>query len=128
MDFLPREQLSRSLVNCDAALISLRAGLEGVAVPSKLYGILAAGRAVVAQVPSGSEVALAIVDADCGFVVQPGDAQGLAIAIRGLATDRQVTADMGKRARDAYLSTYTIENAAENFVTIWGLEDAPVPR
>ena len=129
LDFLPREQLSRSLVNCDVALISMRAGLEGVAVPSKLYGILAAGRPVLAQVPLRSEVAIAVREDDCGVVVAPGDASGLADAVRRLASDPDGARAMGLRARRAYETRYTIDHAVEAFAGIWGLSidrpDAP---
>ena len=120
MDFLPREQLPESLASCDAALISLRAGLEGVAVPSKLYGILAAGKAVIAQVPRESEVAYTVEESQCGVVVPPGDAQALATAIARLANDSDLVQDMGKRARHAYVSQYTIGQAVKAYLEVWG--------
>jgi len=120
MDFLPREQLPQSLASCDAALVSLRAGLEGVAVPSKLYGILAAGKAVVAQVPPESEVAYTVEEAQCGIVVPPGDARALATAIARLASDSELVQNMGKRARQAYISRYTIGQAVKAYLEVWG--------
>ncbi|GAC1527636.1 MAG: glycosyltransferase family 4 protein [Chloroflexota bacterium] len=120
MDFLPRDELPKSLVSCDAALVSLRAGLEGIAVPSKLYGILAAGRAVIAQVPPHSEVAYAVEEAHCGIVVPPGDPEALADAIIRLADDPGLVQDMGRCARHAYLSRYTIEHAVDAYLGAWG--------
>ncbi len=120
MEFLPREQLPQSLVSCDAALVSLRAGLEGIAVPSKLYGILAAGRAIIAQVPRDSEVAYTVEESQCGIVVPPGDAQALAEAIARLANDSDLVQDMGKRARHAYVSQYTIGQAVKKYLDVWG--------
>jgi glycosyltransferase involved in cell wall biosynthesis len=119
LDFLPREDLSESLVNCDAALVSFRSGLEGTAVPSKLYGILASGRPVVAQVPLESEVAYTVEEERCGVVVPPGDVTGLAAAIRALAADPEGTRAMGARARAAYEAKYTIGHAAEAYGAIW---------
>ena len=55
-NFIPLEDLRHSLAACHVSLVSLSTGLEGVAVPCKLYGILASGRAVVAQVPERSEL------------------------------------------------------------------------
>ena len=49
-EFVELEDLPESLAACHVSLISLHSDLEGVAVPCKLYGILASGRAVVAQV------------------------------------------------------------------------------
>ncbi len=121
LDFLPRERLSESLMACDLSLISLRAGLEGVAVPSKLYGILASGRAVVAQVPHESEVAYVIAEEKCGIVVMPGDVEALAAAISRLAHSPDVTAEMGRNAAAAYRNKYTIDRAVAAFRHVWHL-------
>lgn len=121
LDFLPRERLAESLTSCDVALISMRAGLEGVAVPSKLYGILAAGRAVIAQVPAESEVAYVLDDEHCGLVVEPGDVAGLARAVRTLAGNPEQVRDMGARALAAYRSKYTLDQAVAAFLRLWQL-------
>jgi glycosyltransferase involved in cell wall biosynthesis len=121
LDFLPREQLGESLAACDVALISMRAGLEGVAVPSKLYGILAAGRAVIAQVPRESEVAYTLADEGCGRVVEPGDVDGLVTAIRSLAGDPELVGRMGARALAAYRSKYSLDQAVASFESLWQL-------
>jgi glycosyltransferase involved in cell wall biosynthesis len=124
LDFMPREQLHESLACCQAALISLRQGMEGVAVPSKLYGILASGRAVVAQVPRGSEVARVVEEEACGMVVAPGDVEGLADAIRSLASSPKETERMGVNAFDAYRTRYTLERAVAAFEDLWEVGQA----
>ena len=75
--FVPLAQVRESLSSCHIALISLRAGFEGVAVPSKLYGILMSGRGIIAQVPAGTEVALQVEEDNCGIAVLPKDLDGL---------------------------------------------------
>lgn len=119
LDFVPLENLADSLAGCHASLISLREGLEGIAVPCKLYGILASGRAIVAQVPAKSEVALTILEDACGLVIPPGDAAKLAEGIRELADDRTRTLAMGERARQAYLDKYQLEHAVAKFEDLW---------
>lgn len=114
--FVPVEDLPGHLAACHASLISLRSGLEGVAVPSKLYGIMASGRAAVAQVPARSEVALAVEEAGCGVVVEPGDVSGLVAALERLERDRAGTAAMGRRGFEAYRRDYTVARAARAFV------------
>lgn len=121
LDFLPREHLSVSLSGCDVALISLRQGLEGVAVPSKLYGILASGRAIVAQVPRHSEVAYVLEEERCGVTVEPGDTAGLAAAIRDLASDGDAVRRMGENAARAYVGKYTIAHAVAALRQLWDL-------
>lgn len=114
-EFIPREDLAESLRQCDVALISMRDGLAGVAVPSKLYGILASGRPAVAQAPADSEVARVVAEEGCGFVVSPGDADSLAAAIVTLADNSALVEEMGARARAAYDSKYTIDRASTRF-------------
>jgi colanic acid biosynthesis glycosyl transferase WcaI len=115
MDFVPKEKLSTSLTCAHVALISLNTGLEGIAVPCKLYGILGSGRAILAQVPATSEVAYTITEEECGFVIPPGDVAGLVSRIQQLARDRDLTNTMGLRSFQAYKSKYTIETISKQF-------------
>ena len=113
-DFVELEDLSESLAACHVSLISLRAGLEGVAVPCKLYGILAAGRAVVAQVPIESEVALTVNEHECGVVVPPGDVDELVRVLKLLSNNLSEVDSMGRNAFAAYENHYRLENAILN--------------
>jgi colanic acid biosynthesis glycosyl transferase WcaI len=115
MDFVPKEQLSMSLTCAHVALISLQAGLEGIAVPCKLYGILGSGRAILAQVPAKSEIAYTIVEENCGFVISPGDVEGLVEKMEQLAKDQSLTREMGINAFQACKSKYTIKSVVEQF-------------
>ena len=117
LPFQPAERLVDSLSACHAALISQREGLEGSAVPCKLYGILASGRAVIAAVPENSEIARVVREEECGLVVSPGDAEMLARAVVSLADDPVRTREMGRRAREAYLRKYTLTRALDRFET-----------
>lgn len=119
LPFQPKEVLHDSLACCHVALISQRAELWGVAVPCKLYGILASGRAVLASVPQGCEVDLVVREEECGVVVPPGDAVALAEAIRALHQDRDRTATMGRNAFRAYREKYTLAAAVERFRQLW---------
>ncbi len=113
LPFQPKERLGEILTACDAGLVTLRGGLTGLAVPSKLYGILAAGRPVVAVVPGDSETARVVRESDCGWIVPPGDSQGLASLLRRLKDDPAGTERRGRRARDLFESRYTLRHAAD---------------
>jgi colanic acid biosynthesis glycosyl transferase WcaI len=121
MDFLPQEELDTSLTCCHVALISLNSGLEGIAVPCKLYGILASGRPIIAQVPEESEVAYVVKEENCGFVIPPGNTQELAQRILELAGNRPLAREMGLRSFEAYKSKYTIEIITKQFRSMLGL-------
>ena len=81
--------------------MSLKPGLAGYIVPSKLYPILAAGRPYVAAVEASSEVAALTARHDCGVVVTPGDADALAAQILALAGDSARRLAMAANARTA---------------------------
>ena len=123
LDFVPREELGATLAACDAAFISQRSGLEGIAVPSKLYGILATGRPVLAMVPTRSEVAWTVSEEGCGYVLDPGDSAGMAEAIQRLVESPDLVTEMGRRARAAYRQKYTLAHATSAFHRLWSTSD-----
>ena len=87
LPYQPRTKLNVSLTACDVGLVTLQPGMTGLAVPSKLYGILAAGKPVVVIGPEDSEPAMVVLENSCGLVVRPGDAAGLAAALYRLKDD-----------------------------------------
>lgn len=101
LPYQPRESLRWTYATSDVCLVSLKPGLAGYIVPSKLYPILAAGRPYIAAVEATTEVAALTGQHRCGVIVTPGDAAQLASAITMLADDRDQRDAMGQRAREA---------------------------
>ncbi len=101
LPFQPRDQLRWTYASSDVCLVSLKPGLAGYIVPSKLYPVLAAGRPYIAAVETLTEVAALTDRHHCGVVVTPGDAAQLAAAIVHLADNREEREAMGRRARSA---------------------------
>jgi colanic acid biosynthesis glycosyl transferase WcaI len=101
--YQPKELLHESFAAADAFLVSLKPGLEGYIVPSKLYGILASGRPFVAAVDPSSEPALIAREHKCGTVAVPGDVDALVGAIAALYDDPAAARAMGENARQAAL-------------------------
>lgn len=101
LPFQPRDQLRWTYAASDVCLVSLKPGLAGYIVPSKLYPVLAAGRPYIAAVDPVSEVAALTERHHCGVLVPPGDAAALADAILRLAGDPHRRRVMGDRARVA---------------------------
>lgn len=101
LPFQPRDQLRWTYASSDVCLVSLKPGLAGYIVPSKLYPILAAGRPYIAAVDAVSEVAALTERHRCGVLVPPDDAAKLAAAIVGLADQPLERDAMGARARVA---------------------------
>jgi putative colanic acid biosynthesis glycosyltransferase WcaI len=99
--YQPKALLHDSFASADAFVVSLRSGLEGFIVPSKVYGILAAGRPYIAATDASAEPATIVRDAGCGLVAAPGDPGALADAIVAMHDDPDATREMGIRARRA---------------------------
>jgi glycosyltransferase involved in cell wall biosynthesis len=99
--YQPKSELNNSFATADIFIVSLKRGLAGFIVPSKLYSILAAGRPFIAAVEPDCEVAEIARSHDCGIVVEPGDRDGMAEAIRRLHADQVSRARLASRARAA---------------------------
>jgi Glycosyltransferase len=99
-------------------LVTLQQGLEGMAVPCKIYGILAAGRPVIALVPEHSEIAYLVREENCGLVVDPDDLDGLINAISFLKDNDDIRRQMGKNGRKAFEKKYTTRIAAKAYKKI----------
>lgn len=100
LPFRPAGQIPLVMMAGDVHLITVRRGLEGVVVPSKLYSTLAAGRPVLAVSASNSDAARIATQSRCGLSTDPDDPAALANAIRRLRDDPSGLANMGARARE----------------------------
>jgi len=104
LPYQPTERLRHSFATADVFVISLKAGLAGYIVPSKLYGILAAGRPYVAAVDESSEVAAITRKHDCGLLAEPGNPVDLAEKLMMLYQDAELRRRLGANARQAALA------------------------
>jgi len=100
--YQPQQHLAETLGVADLHLVSLNPKLEGLIVPSKFYGIAAAGRPTLFIGASDGEIARLVAQSDCGFTISPGDAKALISRILQLAHDPKLCASMGARARAAF--------------------------
>ena len=108
--FLPyqdRENLPYSLTACDLALVTIAPGLEGVVVPSKLYGIMAAGRAIAAVCEPHSYLRSLISDAQCGAYFDNDCSESLAEFILTLASNPDLAIKMGEAGRKYMENNFT---------------------
>ncbi len=119
LPFQPKETLKDSLSACHMAIISQREAVKGVAVPCKVYGILASGRPILALVPKNSEVAMIVEEEQCGAIADPDDPEGIAAAIREFVNSPDRIIEMGNNSFSAFSEKYTLESAVENFEAAW---------
>jgi len=116
--FQPRKDLNNLLSSCHIALISLREGMEGMAVPSKIMGILASAKPVIAAVPESSEISYILQEENCGIRINPDDVQGVINAVLFLKENDRARSDMGANARKAFEKKYTSVKAAASYISI----------
>jgi len=107
--------LKYSLCVADVHWISQRPELEGLIVPSKFYGIAAAGRPVIAITAKNGEIARLVRQHDCGVVIDPGDAKALVRVLVMLSSDIEKTVAMGARARAMLDAHFTQRRAFERW-------------
>ena len=100
--FLPyqkRARLPLSLSSADVHVVGLAKGLAGYVVPSRLYGILSAGRPVIVAAEETSETARLVHDIGCGIVIAPARPDLVARAVRDAADGVFDLEEMGRRGR-----------------------------
>ncbi len=117
--FLPHQDKSNlpySLTACDLSLVSIDRGMEGLVAPSKLYGILAAGRPVAVICEGHSYLRQLVAEANCGKAFDNGDGKGLAEFIRHLASNSQLSYTLGNSGRRYLQSHFTPEIIAKQYL------------
>ena len=117
LPFRPVEEIPFVMAAGDVHIISVRRGLEGVVVPSKLYSVLAAGRPVLAVAPEESDAVRIVREARCGLAADPDDPAAVAAALQTLRDNPRELTDMGQRARDA-AKKYVRVNELKRFVEV----------
>jgi glycosyltransferase involved in cell wall biosynthesis len=121
LPFFPANKISSVLAAADAHIITIKKGLEGVVVPSKIYGILAAGRPILAVAPMQTDVAALSLRQNFGIATNPDNPAELASAVRALVADPARVAAMAAAALQA-ATHYTRAGEIRKFTQI--IEDA----
>lgn len=106
LGYLPRARLAESLSAAGAALVTETPAVAGLLLPSKTFGILAAGRPLLFVGDTTSDVAAVVRAADAGRVIAPDDADALVAAIHALRADPAEAARLGANGRRAALERH----------------------
>jgi colanic acid biosynthesis glycosyl transferase WcaI len=119
LPFFPASKIASVLAAPDAHIVTIKRGLEGVIVPSKMYGILAAGKPIVAVAPRETDVA--VIGEKRGFAIwgDPDDPEQIACAVRQTLRDADQLRHMGEAARAA-ANEYDRASEMHKFVRIIG--------
>lgn len=119
LPFLENDDYAYSVTACHCGLVTLRPEVVGMGVPSKIFGIMAAGIPVLAVAPHNSEIALIVKESECGLVVEPGNFKGLIDCIVFLKENGDIRKRMGLNARKSFESNYTITKGVDNYLNLF---------
>jgi colanic acid biosynthesis glycosyl transferase WcaI len=117
LPFRPANHISYVLAAGDIHLLTIRRGLEGVVVPSKLYPILAAGRPVLVLAHEDCDAARIVRRTGCGVVANPDDPAALVTLLHELSQDSGRVAQMSARAA-ATAREFAMEKELQHFVEV----------
>ena len=109
LPFRPASEVPLVLSSGDMHVVTVKRGLEGVVVPSKLYPTLAAGRPVLGVAPDETDVVRIIRRSGCGVAANPDDPASVAQAIRSVLHDSEQLQAMARRAREISFSYDRVE-------------------
>lgn len=98
LPFFPASKIPSVLAAADAHLITVKRGLEGVVVPSKMYGILAAGKPIVALAPAECDVVSLGIQRGFSISADPDDPKEFVERVRQLSGNPEQVRQMEKAA------------------------------
>ena len=114
-DYQPLDELSHSLAAANLHLVPLTRELSRCLMPSKLYGILAAGRPYLTNAPAGSELHTVSITYNVGLTVEPGSVPAIADRILWAVDHPAELEIMGHNARKLAESEYTQHRSIARF-------------
>ncbi len=117
--FIPyqaKEDLVYSLNAADVHWVVNAKGIKGVSVPSKLYGVMAAGKPVLGVLEEGSEARLIIEETGCGLVAAPGNYAAVAEILEKFISKQVDCAGMGAAGRAYLEKNLTKDVSMEKYV------------
>jgi colanic acid biosynthesis glycosyl transferase WcaI len=113
IDLQPTERLPELLATADIHLLPQRSEAADLVLPSKLTGMLASGRPVVAMADEGTGLAAEV--EGCGLIVPPGDAQAMTDAILRLAADGALSRQLASAARERAEQRWRMSSVIDGF-------------
>ena len=120
--FIPyqdKSELIYSLNAGDVHWVVNAKGIRGVSVPSKIYGVMAAGRPVLGVLEEGAEARLIIEEANCGYVTDPGNYNQIEKIIRKFIYEKETPnfKQMCENGRDYLVGNLTKDVSINKYIS-----------
>ena len=100
--FIPyqdKADLVYSLNSADIHWVVNAKGIKGVSVPSKLYGVMAAGKSVLGVLDEGSEARLIVDECNCGVCTEPSNYDEIYNKIEYILNNKEKVKSLGQNGR-----------------------------
>lgn len=124
--YVSRDAMDNLLADADIGLVTERPAHIGIVVPSKVYGLLAAGRPVLFIGPRRSTADLLIRRFRCGWQIDPGDWKSVAKLLESVALNRNELRVLGGRARSAFDGYYDLPQGVGRIAAVLSMRPAVV--
>lgn len=116
--YQPKEDLVYSLNAADVHWCVNAKGIKGISCPSKVYGIMAAGKPMIGVLEAGSEIRCLIEESGCGKCCEPGDYEGINNILRNILTyDNRTLIEVGMKGRLFLEANLTKEKSIQKYIT-----------
>ena len=119
LTYMPDDEYIDMLTSADALLVSLEEKLSGLAVPSKFYTYLAAGRPIICISDEDTEMAMTIRENNCGYIVEHGNLQQFVMCCESLSKDKNKKTQLGNNARRMFLDRYRLKHVMKKYVELF---------
>ena len=115
LPFQPVEMIAQTLSSATLSFVCLDSDFTGLSVPSKAYGIMAAGVPIIGLMDSNSEISMMIKKNGCGFVWNKDDNRKLSQLILDALEDTNGLWKMKENAYSTFLNYYDIEISVRKY-------------
>ncbi|ADY55899.1 glycosyl transferase group 1 [Syntrophobotulus glycolicus DSM 8271] len=123
--FIPyqaKKDLIYSLNAADIHWVINAKGIKGVSMPSKLYGVMAAGKPAIGVLEEGTEGRILIKESGCGILAEPGKYEEIKALIRQSIDEKDSIRAMGPKGRDYYMKYLVKDVSIEKYINeIWNI-------
>tara|TARA_B100000959_G_scaffold284784_1_gene357353 strand:+ start:516 stop:1784 length:1269 start_codon:yes stop_codon:yes gene_type:complete len=123
LGYTPQEKFNDALNCCDALIVTIAKGIDGISFPSKLYTCLSVGRPIIAFSTPKSELRPIIEENEIGTWLEITDADGFVEYIRKMIANPAEAKAAGIRARNLLETKYTVEKSGKAYFDVLELAD-----
>lgn len=117
-DFLHGQDFQDALNISDCFLVSLEKDLTGLAVPSKTYSYMMAGKPIISIMGKESDISKDLLNNNAGYVIESGENEQLVSAIEEVKNNECKRKQMGQNSRRIFLDKYTTQKCTQQYVNL----------